>query len=207
MERTQTQLQDCTPSQLIGLMFGFATLNVYDLNWWDEASVQLRSFDLDKFTTNNLRQIFIICSHNAVQGNQLLFRLESFPLNFQNHVRNAWRSSVRSQISDFHRQVVSLLKTMGLKNLTLEKRLKNGYVVDIYWEDQGYKVAIEVDGLFHWTANAPSRALGMTHVRNRVLEGSGFMVVSVPLYEWVKLETDKAKIECLNLLLQPVLQN
>eukprot|EP01023_Acetabularia_acetabulum_P031878 TRINITY_DN29830_c0_g2_i1.p1 TRINITY_DN29830_c0_g2~~TRINITY_DN29830_c0_g2_i1.p1 ORF type:complete len:256 (+),score=38.33 TRINITY_DN29830_c0_g2_i1:525-1292(+) len=46
------------------------------------------------------------------------------------------------------------------------------------------KVAVEVDGVHHFTRNSPRRALGDSVLRNRMLAERGWNVVVVPFYLW-----------------------
>ena len=47
----------------------------------------------------------------------------------------------------------------------------------------GRKVAIEVDGPFHFSVNSNS-PLGQTMIRRRLLRAVGWTVISVPYHTW-----------------------
>jgi very-short-patch-repair endonuclease len=47
----------------------------------------------------------------------------------------------------------------------------------------GRKVAIEVDGPFHFSVNTNS-PLGQTMIRRRLLRAVGWTVISVPYHTW-----------------------
>lgn len=47
----------------------------------------------------------------------------------------------------------------------------------------GTRVAVEVDGPYHYASNS-EKALGHTIVRRRVLRACGWRVVSIPFFEW-----------------------
>eukprot|EP01024_Parvocaulis_polyphysoides_P012785 TRINITY_DN14761_c0_g1_i1.p3 TRINITY_DN14761_c0_g1~~TRINITY_DN14761_c0_g1_i1.p3 ORF type:complete len:154 (-),score=26.19 TRINITY_DN14761_c0_g1_i1:148-588(-) len=53
------------------------------------------------------------------------------------------------------------------------------------------KVAVEVDGVHHFTRNSPRRALGDSVLRNRMLAQRGWNVVIVPFYLWNDFDRDQ----------------
>jgi hypothetical protein len=59
------------------------------------------------------------------------------------------------------------------------------------------RVAIEVDGPRHFTANTPHRALGRTLARLRCLELRGVRVVSIPFFEWSQLHCHEQRVQYL----------
>ncbi len=66
------------------------------------------------------------------------------------------------------------------------------YSVDIALPD--YKVAIEVDGPTHFTRTRPRRPLGPTLMKQRHLEGAGWVVVSVNADDWDVQESWQQKM-------------
>jgi hypothetical protein len=54
------------------------------------------------------------------------------------------------------------------------------------------KVAVEVDGPLHFSNNT-RLPLGSTAIRRRLLEQSGWTVVSVPFFEWDPLASSKER--------------
>ncbi len=57
----------------------------------------------------------------------------------------------------------------------------------------GEKVAVEVDGPHHFTANG-QRPLGEMRARHRLLDVRGWSVLSVPYFLWAKQADDTAHI-------------
>ena len=55
----------------------------------------------------------------------------------------------------------------------------------------GARIAVEVDGPSHFTANRPHARLGSTALRDRLLRAKGFAVAPVPFYEWNELGGDE----------------
>ena len=55
------------------------------------------------------------------------------------------------------------------------------------------KVAVEVDGPWHFTRNKPFTLLGHTTIRNRSLQQRGWQLLSVPFYDWYGLNGQEAK--------------
>lgn len=57
----------------------------------------------------------------------------------------------------------------------------------------GEKVAVEVDGPHHFTANG-QRPLGEMRARHRLLDVRGWSVLSVPYFLWAKQADDTAHV-------------
>lgn len=57
------------------------------------------------------------------------------------------------------------------------------------WESAGERIAIEVDGPHHFTANT-LQPLGELLARQKLLEARGWAVISVPFFQWSKLADD-----------------
>ena len=57
----------------------------------------------------------------------------------------------------------------------------------------GSPLAIEVDGVDHFTCLPPYRPLGHTIIRNQMIASLGFKGVGIPFYDWQSLasQTDK----------------
>ena len=70
------------------------------------------------------------------------------------------------------------------------------YSVDIALPE--YKVAIEVDGPSHFTRTRPKRCLGPTLMKQRHLEGAGWVVVSVCSDDWSAQESWQQKLSMLS---------
>eukprot|EP01023_Acetabularia_acetabulum_P013809 TRINITY_DN16701_c0_g1_i1.p2 TRINITY_DN16701_c0_g1~~TRINITY_DN16701_c0_g1_i1.p2 ORF type:complete len:268 (-),score=22.93 TRINITY_DN16701_c0_g1_i1:23-826(-) len=202
-DQSTGQLNKLNLSQLIGFMYNLTILQIFDEKWWDEATSNLQKYELTDFSTIDLNRLFLLNQLHKFSTDERLFHLDQFPGSLKSAVSNAWKNNDKKSLSHFQREVHELLKIMGFKQVVLEKRLENGLVVDMLLQDQDRQIVIEVDGIFHFSANQPKHSLGRTVVRNRILQGSGFAVVSIPLYDWVQFESTEAKTQCLNTLLQP----
>ena len=93
-------------------------------------------------------------------------------------------------MSSLHEDVMTALEVSGTKYD--EEALIGIYSVDIALPD--YKVAIEVDGPSHFTRTRPKRSLGPTLMKQRHLEGAGWVVVSVCSDDWSAQESWQQKM-------------
>ncbi|GBF98076.1 hypothetical protein Rsub_10304 [Raphidocelis subcapitata] len=103
--------------------------------------------------------------------------------------RRQWRESVRrgSGASAFQRQVVAALRALGA-DPSLEVLTRDGmFRVDAAVTWRGRRYAVEADGPHHFTLSRPYRPLGRTVARWRCLQARGFLVLSVPFFEWREL--------------------
>lgn len=78
--------------------------------------------------------------------------------------------------------VSNQLTSMGVAHL-VEQRTEDGYFsLDIVVPH--LKVAIEVDGPYHYLLNWPPSPTGATLLRRRLLRAQGWRMVSVPYFLW-----------------------
>lgn len=92
--------------------------------------------------------------------------------------------------SSLQRHVASALRSLGL-HCELEHCPRGSYVVidvAVFDPETGAKLAVEVDGPSHYATNLPSHELGAVRLRDSLLRHSGWEVVSVPYYEWVRVQ-------------------
>ena len=90
-------------------------------------------------------------------------------------------TSTEPRISFFQRDVVSVLRSIGL-NPTEEVLTQRGYSLDALIEVNGKKVGVEVDGPSHFIGRKPT---GSTRLKQRqVANVEGLALVSVPYWEW-----------------------
>ncbi len=95
-----------------------------------------------------------------------------------------------TQVSSLHKDVMTAL---DLSSTEYEVEAIVGiYSVDIALPD--YKVAIEVDGPMHFTRTQPRHPLGPTLMKQRHLEGAGWVVVSVSSDDWDAQESRQQKM-------------
>jgi len=86
--------------------------------------------------------------------------------------------------------VVAQLSSIGLRP-EVEKLTEKGYRLDAFVDANGKKVALEVDGPFHFVG----RKLGGRTIlkRRQVANLEGIRVASVPYWEWDELGADNEK--------------
>ena len=88
-----------------------------------------------------------------------------------------------------HIAVMSALKELGVAHEQEHFCLQSGRSIDIALLDR--RIAIEVDGPSHYLNTR--RRTGKTLLRNRVLTGAGWRVVSIPFFEWRALKSMSAQ--------------
>lgn len=108
------------------------------------------------------------------------------------HAQLVWIESCKNiRVSGLHRDVARVLTSMGLSH-TIEQLTDDSlFSVDIALA--GEKVAVEVDGPHHFTANG-QRSLGEMRARHRLLDVRGWSVLSVPYFLWAKQADDTAHV-------------
>jgi len=96
--------------------------------------------------------------------------------------------------SNLQDDVVSILSSMGLQPRE-EVLLKSGYRIDAVVEVNGEQIAVEVDGPFHFIGRS-GELTGSTILKHRQVAAlDEIQVVSIPYWEWDKLEKDSKKKE------------
>ncbi len=98
----------------------------------------------------------------------------------------SWRAQVPEHtVSELHGDVCRALAALRVPH-SVEQPSDDGlFSIDVAIVDapSSARVALEVDGPFHFTANSRA-ALGPTRSRNRLLAARGWRVVCVPFFEW-----------------------
>lgn len=91
----------------------------------------------------------------------------------------------------FDKSIAKLIASLAPEGSTIaqEYPISGGVVsVDIALMQEGQQnVAIEVNGLSHYTNNVPGRALWRDAIRKRLLEKLGWRVVFINLTQWTAL--------------------
>ena len=110
---------------------------------------------------------------------------------------DAWNTQTRPPvISWFQRDVGAILSYMGEKYE--EEALVGGYRCDLLLPNaKPNGVVIEVDGPSHFARNDRKRALGQTRLKQRQLEGEGYAVFPIPIFDWDFLENAEQKSDYL----------
>ena len=94
--------------------------------------------------------------------------------------------------SKFQDDVISQLTSMGLE-LEEEVLTKSGYRLDALVKVNGKEVGIEVDGPSHFLGRSGSPTGSTILKRRQVTTLDGISIVSVPYWEWNKLNKDSEK--------------
>ncbi|KAL4427968.1 hypothetical protein ABPG75_002057 [Micractinium tetrahymenae] len=99
----------------------------------------------------------------------------------------AWQAQQQAaKLSSFQLEVSSALGALGIEHEIEHLTAVNLLSVDIAIISGGRKLAIEVDGPFHFSVNTNS-PLGQTMIRRRLLRAVGWTVISVPYHTWYKM--------------------
>ncbi|KAI7837274.1 hypothetical protein COHA_008888 [Chlorella ohadii] len=103
----------------------------------------------------------------------------------------AWRQQQQAvKLSAFHLEVSAALAQLGVPFEVEYKTEHSLLSVDIAIIDGDRKIAIEVDGPFHFAVNTNS-PLGQTMIRRRLLRACGWIVISVPCHTWYRLPIER----------------
>jgi hypothetical protein len=128
----------------------------------------------------------------------------AYPAWLMAEARDAWKQQVRDDntVSDAQRELARVIAELGVSN-ELERLTDDGYFsMDIYLPE--YDVAVEFDGLSHYyhnstdSSSSTSRDASMTRtakteLRDLLLTKQCAKVVTVPGFEWRRLNTPEKK--------------
>ncbi|GAB4823221.1 hypothetical protein N2152v2_010267 [Parachlorella kessleri] len=106
---------------------------------------------------------------------------------WQKMVRAGALRVVETRLSEFHLSVSGNLALLGVEQEV--EHLTGGDLLSVdiaVHGPTGARIAVEVDGPFHYAINT-MRALGPTIGRRRILRSAGWRVVSIPFFEWFPL--------------------
>ncbi|KAA6419711.1 MAG: hypothetical protein FRX49_10435 [Trebouxia sp. A1-2] len=120
-------------------------------------------------------------------GNKQLASSLLIPAALQDEAVRHWKVMMRSsRVSMFHQDVSDVIAAMQIEH-QMEYLAEDGiFSVDVAVIRDDQKVAIEVDGPYHYTHNT-HQPLGHTLLRRRLLTALGWTVVSVPYFDWGRL--------------------
>jgi hypothetical protein len=136
---------------------------------------------------NQVLQAVLLAQFEA-RGGRVAWRPEvDLPETVVDRALAAWASQQMStQLSGFHLDVSEGLTRLGVPHLLEHLVARDLLSIDIAVIDDGRKLAIEVDGPFHFPVNART-PLGHTMIRRRLLRAAGWTVLSIPWYEWFSM--------------------
>lgn len=150
---------------------------------------------------NQVLQAVLLAQFEA-RGGRVAWRPEvDLPESVVDRALAAWASQQMStQLSGFHLDVSEGLTRLGVPHLLEYLVARDLLSIDIAVIDDGRKLAIEVDGPFHFPVNART-PLGHTMIRRRLLRAAGWTVLSIPWYEWFAMNTWDERLQYLTEIL------
>jgi hypothetical protein len=150
---------------------------------------------------NQVLQAVLLAQFEA-RGGRVAWRPEvDLPENVVDRALAAWASQQMStQLSGFHLDVSEGLTRLGVPHLLEHLVARDLLSIDIAVINDGRKLAIEVDGPFHFPVNART-PLGHTMIRRRLLRAAGWTVLSIPWYEWFAMSTWEERLQYLTEML------
>jgi hypothetical protein len=211
---------ECNPQDIANLLWAYASVGIIDQHLFTSFATAVRSVlsQCDSQALTNIAWAYAV----ANVTNPLLFntdfvaalaRANDFvPENLsQLHQWQLWQDELKSginlpqalcdkcrqafisesyQSSSFQDDVISMLLCIGLRPKE-EVLTPSGYRLDALVEVNGMKVGIEVDGPYHFINQKPT---GSTLLKRRQVNNlDDICIVSVPYWEWNKLERERAK--------------
>lgn len=154
---------------------------------------------VDRFVELERQERFQEVQYNQVLQAVLLaqFEMQRVPGEFRPEIDlpddivdralQAWQAQQQAaKLSSFQLEVSAALGALGIEHELEHLTAVNLLSVDIAIVSGGRKIAIEVDGPFHFSVNTNS-PLGQTMIRRRLLRAVGWTVISVPYHTWYKL--------------------
>ena len=150
---------------------------------------------------NQVLQAVLLAQFEA-RGGRVAWRPEvDLPESVVDRALAAWASQQMStQLSGFHLDVSEGLTRLAVPHLLEYLVARDLLSIDIAVIDDGRKLAIEVDGPFHFPVNART-PLGHTMIRRRLLRAAGWTVLSIPWYEWFAMNTWEERLQYLTTVL------
>ncbi|PRW33797.1 RAP domain [Chlorella sorokiniana] len=112
------------------------------------------------------------------------------------YAEQAWARK-ETTTSRLQNKVADVLHSLGVPFAEEYAPRGNFFNVDIAIMEGNTKLAVEVDGPQHFSANAPHVPLASTCMRNSLLASAGWKVVSIPFNEWAQLAGLEQKQEYL----------
>ena len=140
----------------------------------DCALSQLSTVDLSQLLQAHLASQFLGLGYITLPSSMLQVAVQAY--------RN---EAQKVTVSKSQQQVGESLRRLGISH-ELEYTTADGlFSIDLAVVDR--RIAIEFDGPSHFTVNT-LEPLGHTRLRDRLLSAMGWHVVSIPFFEWGKLQ-------------------
>ncbi|KAK9846558.1 hypothetical protein WJX81_006537 [Elliptochloris bilobata] len=199
------RMPDMTRQAISNSLWGLATLQAMRLPSFQMLLDSMSELHITSMNIMQLSQTFQALLLAKVQQEQQPGRLRlRIDEELYRTVARSWRLQVcATVVSSFQADVSATLNFMGVPH-SVEYETEDGlFSLDIVVHGPRGRVAIEVDGPFHFTINT-RQPTGPTLIRRRALTGMGWMVVSVPFYDYFPLNSLTSKVHYLARLLAMV---
>lgn len=149
---------------------------------------------LDTHLHQTFQAVLLARVQAIMAGDKELANRLVMPARMQAQAVKCWKTMMRiSRVSVFQQDVSDVVAALQIEH-QMEYLAQDGlFSVDVAILSEGKSIAIEVDGPFHYTLNT-HQPLGHTLLRRRLLTAMGWTVVSVPYFDWNRLQSglDKA---------------
>eukprot|EP01024_Parvocaulis_polyphysoides_P044011 TRINITY_DN4044_c1_g1_i2.p1 TRINITY_DN4044_c1_g1~~TRINITY_DN4044_c1_g1_i2.p1 ORF type:complete len:431 (+),score=72.58 TRINITY_DN4044_c1_g1_i2:1696-2988(+) len=172
-------------SQIVDLMRIFVLIDYWEPEIWSIFFERTWWINPNQTKTETLRILYFV-KQIAELFNHV--KVPDFPSDTLSAMQTNWKKGKSPNPSAWQNTVARTLREIGYENLEEEVEVLNGiYRIDIVLNVQNQKIAVELDGSFHFSKNCPHVVLGRTKCRNRVLEKLGYKVITVSMYDWKAL--------------------
>eukprot|EP01025_Chloroclados_australasicus_P007273 TRINITY_DN12326_c0_g1_i4.p1 TRINITY_DN12326_c0_g1~~TRINITY_DN12326_c0_g1_i4.p1 ORF type:complete len:896 (-),score=101.71 TRINITY_DN12326_c0_g1_i4:389-3076(-) len=192
-----------TGQQCCNILWALAILDRLTINEWYMFKKHLLKEDKENLLDSSYTQIYLAYLVLRMSQDE---ECSKYPDEMQAAALEKFSQDLKEvHISKLHQEVSKCLNELGVAHRN-ECMVEEGlFSIDIIIEEDcllGHKkVAIEVDGPGHFTANT-NQELGTTLVRRSILKQFGWTVLSIPFFKWRSLQCQDRK-EYLSQLVQP----
>eukprot|EP00879_Flechtneria_rotunda_P006796 GHRR01007140.1.p1 GENE.GHRR01007140.1~~GHRR01007140.1.p1 ORF type:complete len:1066 (+),score=457.18 GHRR01007140.1:335-3532(+) len=187
--------------ELCNTVWALAVLDHLDLGTWQEFCRCIAGLQ-DGLTTEGQQQAYhaqlLLHSNTARAAGMPLASIPQgllipLPEPLHTSAKQLWLASAKDvHISKLQADVSAALQLAGIPN-TMEWQTDDGlFSIDIAFELDKLRIAVEVDGNHHYTNSMPQRPLSEVLVRRRLLQDRGWQVVNISYLDWESLPADTA---------------
>eukprot|EP01024_Parvocaulis_polyphysoides_P038394 TRINITY_DN34471_c2_g2_i1.p1 TRINITY_DN34471_c2_g2~~TRINITY_DN34471_c2_g2_i1.p1 ORF type:complete len:283 (+),score=63.28 TRINITY_DN34471_c2_g2_i1:2-850(+) len=173
------------PYDVTSVLWSFAILELWDADVWRAGNERLKYFEAHKLSEQVYGALFHIGLVQKACHQQQLQIPKEMAIKVYEYKR---QSTIKPLVSGFQMEVDRLLSQLGFQTISEHGVLQDYIAVDIAISVDDRKIAVEADGPFHYSVNAPYVQLRTSFIRNKILESFGWEVVVIPFYEWDQFE-------------------
>eukprot|EP01023_Acetabularia_acetabulum_P004328 TRINITY_DN11800_c0_g1_i1.p2 TRINITY_DN11800_c0_g1~~TRINITY_DN11800_c0_g1_i1.p2 ORF type:complete len:262 (-),score=30.64 TRINITY_DN11800_c0_g1_i1:310-1065(-) len=172
--------------QAVKLMRILALIDYWEPEIWSCLFEKTWWINPQKTKTETLVRLFFV-KQIAELFQQV--KVPNFPQDTFHAMQQSWEQCRTPTRSIWQNTVFNTLHQIGYENMEEEVNILDGiYSIDIVLNIQNQKIALELDGMYHFSGNCPHVVLGCTKCRNRVIKKLGFKLVTISMYDWQVLE-------------------